>query len=263
MIYTFSRLFFIILTITSLQSCAQDKISPLTMPTGKDIQKLPYILYKEPILKELFEIKGNVRSVKSTVTEFQTPNAVIAKDGKEVYTITLNVDPTERTITEISTKEKNSGYMIKNVYAYDQKYKPKTMKYYEDEMKGKGWEFKDEKIYTYARNQKNEYINRQTDYTEPRPGVDQQIKVPELAAYYDQNGNLVAEDNNTGKTLYSYNKQQDLIEMKVDFGKDARGIFVYKYQYDSKGNWIKKEEYDSNDVKNNVLMSITSRTIVY
>lgn len=71
-----------------------------------------------------------------------------------------------------------------------------------------------------------------------------------------ENGKLVKYTNAYlgTTTTYSYNKEGFVSEAKDNDGT----IITYKYEYDDKGNWVRKITY-----KNNEPQSITERSIVY
>jgi len=59
-------------------------------------------------------------------------------------------------------------------------------------------------------------------------------------------------------TIYSYNKNSDLISMKSNLDELILGNYTYAYVYDSMNNWVERKQYE-----NGKLLFTTKRSIEY
>ena len=86
---------------------------------------------------------------------------------------------------------------------------------------------------------------------------------------YDEKGNVIEEDiedleSETIKITYKYDKRGTVIEVKHYFpGGPLDFITTYKYEFNKKGNWIKRTEFVTKDGKTVVPQMITEREIEY
>ena len=80
---------------------------------------------------------------------------------------------------------------------------------------------------------------------------------------YDKNGNIIKEEwyNNhelEQSTKFEYDKRGNVIYKEMlDYDDVEKVITKYSYEYDIKGNWIKREETQNNET------NITTRNIIY
>lgn len=227
------------------------------------VKELPYLLYNGTALEELYQIKGSVKSVQITITEFQSVTAVNSPDKKQVYAIHVTVDGKLKTITEISDKHKPS-FRIRTVYTYGDNNKITTKKVYDDNLDGKGWQFNEEFLYSYEKDKYGHYCKELVKSVDPRSDTEVPT-VRHVKARYNRNNQLISYSDVGYTYQYQYNEQGDITSEKTDGGtEDTRGERAYKYTYDSKGNWIRRETYRTlSFIPNLVLDQISTRTIIY
>ena len=94
---------------------------------------------------------------------------------------------------------------------------------------------------------------------------DHRDRLMEQTLYKFAANGLILEEENYDSSMYS--KKDELLEGKINsgFGMFQTGYKI-KYQYDRRGNWVKKIEYEieqNNEKKSYKLDNITYRTIVY
>jgi hypothetical protein len=227
------------------------------------IKELPYLLYNGSVMEELYQIKGSVKSVQTTVTEFQSVAAVNSVNKKQTYTIHVTVDGELKAITEISDKHKPS-FRIRTVYTYGDNNKITTKKVYDDNLDGKGWQFNEEFLYSYEKDKFGHYCKELVKSVDPRFDTAAPT-VRHVKARYNENNQLISYSEVGYTYKYQYNEQGDITLEKTDGGtEDTRGERVYKYTYDSKGNWIRRETYRTFPfMPNLVLEQISTRIIIY
>lgn len=214
----------------------------------------------ETVWKKLYGVKNPFRKLQDQVTEYQSPNAVNAAEGKQVYSI--NVSATSTTIIEISDKHK-PDFRIKATYTFGKDNKIKTKEVYDDNLDGKGWQFNEKFLYCYEVDKAGNYFNEVIASTDPRLGSDPPAP-RKVKAYYNNKKQLV-KYTEVGYTYeFTYNDQGDIVrEINYSAAKNSKGETVYKYVYDAKGNWIKRETVRSNAYKDKVLEEVVNRKIEY
>lgn len=239
------------LVLTSLYNHAQQR--PALSETN-------FLYSNETVWMKLYGIKTPFRKLQDKVTEYQSPNAVNAPDGKEIYTISVTSDA--NTITEISDKYK-PNYKLRNVYTYGKNKKIKSKEIFDDNLDGKGWQFNEKFLYHYEVDKTGNYFNEVMTSTDPRPGADPPTP-RKVKAYYNSKKRLVKYIEADYTYEYNYNDKGDItLEKTHGNAKDSEGETEYKYVYDAKGNWIKRETFRTNAFKDHLLEEVVNRKIEY
>lgn len=97
--------------------------------------------------------------------------------------------------------------------------------------------------------------------------INKDNKMVERTTYdFDDNGNLLKTEYYNGNqflvntTIKKYNDKNDIIEENFnEYKRDYEYTSTFKYKYDSRGNWIKKTEYN----EEGKIVKITKREIEY
>jgi len=218
-----------------------------------------FLYSNEPAWSKLYGVKTPFRRLQDQVTEYQTPAAVNAPDKKQVYTI--SVTNHAKTITEISDQNK-PNYRLKVVYTYGNKNIIKSKVIYDDNLDGKGWQFNEKFLYSYQIDKNGNYYNEVMQSTDPRPGAD--AAAPrKVKAFYNHKKQLVKYTEVGYTYQFSYNDKGDVIREHYSEAEKSHGETIYKYIYDAKGNWIKRETFRTNSFKDNLLEQVVNRKIDY
>lgn len=233
------------------------------MSSAQDLPKLAETnsLYNnEPAWRKVYGIKDRFLTLVDQVTEYQTPDAVNAANGKERYAI--NVAFKGNTITEISDEHKPE-YRLKTIYALGNNNKLISQEIFDDNLDGEGWQFNEKFLYSYEVDSKGNYYNEVIKSTDPRPGSEEP-RPRKVKAFYNTKKQLV-KYTEVGYTYeFSYNEQGDIVlERSYGDGQESKSETEYRYVYDTKGNWIKRETFRTNAYKDHLLEEVVNRKITY
>jgi len=214
----------------------------------------------EPAWKKVYGIKNRFLTLVDQVTEYQTPDAVNAADGKEQYT--KNVAFKGNTITEISDEHKPS-YRLKTIYVLGKNNKLISQEIFDDNLDGKGWQFNEKFLYSYEVDNEGNYYNEVRKSTDPRPGSEEP-RPRKVNAFYNTKKQLVKYIELGYTYEFSYNEKGDIVlERSYGDGQDSKSETAYRYVYDAKGNWIKRETFRTNAYKDHLLEEVVKRKITY
>jgi len=92
----------------------------------------------------------------------------------------------------------------------------------------------------------NKNLIERTEFTPPKPSLNQEEQNIYQTYKYDNNGNLVEETQGNLKQTYKYDNYGNIIE---EHASTANGESLYKYKYvyiyDNVGNWTKKTKFEN------------------